>query len=162
MSAISAWILSIVGVCFISVITDIMLPEGLTNSYIKKTISYCILFIIILPLPKILNNGISVDELFKNVDITIQEDYITSINQKKIEALSETIENELKNKGIIGVDVFVSADIFDYSFNVDAVYIDLYNVVINDNLVNINIKTEVVNVVLKNINISKDKVIFYE
>ena len=162
MSSLSSWVLSIAGICLISVILDLMMPEGKTNSIIKNVISYAIILVVIFPLPKLMNKNFSADEIFDEIDITIQNDYIYNINQSKLDALKEQIEYELNGNGIWGVEVSVSGNIFDNPMVINAVYVDLYNAVISENGKNINIQTEVLNVVLKIIDISKEKVVFYE
>ena len=162
MSSLSSWVLSIAGICLISVILDLMMPEGKTNSIIKNVISYAIILVVIFPLPKLMNKNFSADEIFDEIDITIQNDYIYNINQSKLDALKEQIEYELNGNGIWGVEVSVSGNIFDNPMVINSVYVDLYNAVISENGKNINIQTEVLNVVLKIIDISKEKVVFYE
>ena len=140
MWGISTWVLSIAGICFISVIADLVIPEGKTNSHVKNVISYTIILVVIMPLPKLLNSSLSVDDIFSELEINIQDE----------------------KHEIYGAVVSISANIFETDMQIDAVYVDLYNVVISDKLQNINIKTEVVSVVLNIIDIAKEKVIIYE
>ena len=162
MGSISTWILSIASVCFISVIADLALPEGKTNSHIKKVISYVIILVVIMPLPKLFSGSFKVDDIFEEIDLGVQDSYIYNTNQSKLDALKESIETELKNNGMVGAVVSVSANIFDVNMEIQAIYVDLYNLVITEELKNINIQTEVVSVVLGVVNIAKDKVIVYE
>jgi len=162
MTSLSSWVLSIAGICFVSVVLDLMLPDGKTNSHIKNIVSYAIILVVVIPLPNLLNKNFSASDIFEKMEINIQEDYIYNINQSKLDALCKQIEEELTEKGILGVEVSISANIFDNPMEINAVYVDLYNVVISDNKGNIYIKTEVVEVVVDIINISKDKVVFYE
>ena len=39
MESISAWILSIAGICMLSVIIDLVVPDGKTNTIIKNVFS---------------------------------------------------------------------------------------------------------------------------
>ena len=162
MTSLSSWVLSIAGISFVSVVLDLMLPEGKTHVNIKNVISYAIILVVILPLPNLINKNFSVENIFKEIEINIQDDYLYNINQSKLDAIKEQIENELNNRGILGVEVSISANIFDNPMEINAVYVDLYNAVISDNYENINIQTEVLSVVLEIGNIPKDKVVFYE
>lgn len=54
----SAWILSIVGVAAITLIVDILLPEGETAKYIKSVFGILTVFIIAMPLPGILGGEV--------------------------------------------------------------------------------------------------------
>lgn len=161
MSSVSTWILSIAGICMLSVIIDLVLPSGKTNTTIKNVFSYAIVLVVILPLPKLLKGDFNLD-VFSNYEFEIQDSYIYNVNQAKLDKWTNCINSDLESSGIYGAVVSISANIFDTQMNVNAVYVDLYNVVISDKKPNINIKTEVVSVVLKYVDIKEDKVIFYE
>lgn len=162
MESISAWILSIAGICMLSVIIDLVIPEGKTNTIIKNVFSYAIVLVVILPLPKLFKNNTDLNDLFSPVDFPMQDNYIYNVNQAKLDKWTQDINDDLVNGGIYGAVVSISANIFERNMEINAVYVDLYNVVISNENKNINIKTEVVRVVLNYINIKEDKVIFYE
>lgn len=162
MESISAWILSIAGICMLSVIIDLVVPDGKTNTIIKNVFSYAIVLVVILPLPKLFKNNTDLNDLFSPVDFPMQDNYIYNINQAKLDKWTQDINDDLVNGGIYGAVVSISANIFERNMEINAVYVDLYNVVISNENKNINIKTEVVRVVLNYINIKEDKVIFYE
>ena len=162
MESISAWILSIAGICMLSVIIDLVIPDGKTNAIIKNVFSYAIVLVVILPLPKLFKNNTDLNDLFSPVDFPMQDNYIYNVNQAKLDKWTQEINDDLVNGGIYGAVVSISANIFERNMEINAVYVDLYNVVISNENKNINIKTEVVRVVLNYINIKEDKVIFYE
>lgn len=162
MESISAWILSIAGICMLSVIIDLVIPDGKTNTIIKNVFSYAIVLVVILPLPKLFKNNSDLNDLFSPVDFPMQDNYIYNVNQAKLDKWTQEINDDLVNGGIYGAVVSISANIFERNMEINAVYVDLYNVVISNENKNINIKTEVVRVVLNYINIKEDKVIFYE
>ena len=130
MTDISAWILSVAGICFVSVVIDLVLPEGKTNSYIKRVVSYAIILVVILPIPKIINGNMLIQDIFYETDLDIQEEYIHSINQSKLDALTMSIEKELIKNGFVGTSVSISANIFERDLEIYAIYVDLYNLLI--------------------------------
>lgn len=162
MMNISGWVLSIIGICFISVVFDLISPDGKTNKSIKTVMSYAIIFVIASPLLGMVKNGVNVDDIFNSSSINIQSGYIYNLNQSKIDALKLDIEEGLNNYGFLGAQVSVSADIFDENMEIYAIYVDLYNLVISDNLKNKDIETEVKSVVQSYVDISKEKIIIYE
>ncbi len=162
MSSVSSWVLSVAGICFLTVLFDLFMPDGRMSPYVKKGLSYIIILVVVLPLPNLFKTNLSIQDIFSEININIQEDYIYNLNQVKLNTLEKSIENELTDKGIVGADVSISANIFDNNMQIDAVYVDLYNVVISNIKPNINIKTEVVSVVLSYVDIAKEKVIIYE
>ena len=162
MSSISAWALSIVGICLLSVVIDLMLPSGKTNSNIKKVVSYAIILVVLLPIPNILNGNIRAEGIFDNGIIELQDNYIYNLNQSKLDSIKNKIENELNSMGILGVSVSISANIFEDDMEIYAIYVDLYNLVITEDASNINIKKIVKDLILGCIYIKEEKIIFFE
>ena len=58
------WIMSIVGITALGVLMDILLPEGETSKYIKGIFALFTVFVIIYPLPKIVNGNFDYNSLF--------------------------------------------------------------------------------------------------
>ncbi len=58
------WIMSIVGITALGVLMDILLPEGETSKYIKGIFALFTVFVIIYPLPKIINGNFDYNSLF--------------------------------------------------------------------------------------------------
>ncbi len=162
MSAISSWVVSIAGICLLSVLMDLIMPDGKMGSCIKSVFSYAIALVVILPLPNLFKGEFLIDDIFSETDFEIQDTYIYNVNQAKLDKWTECINEDLTEQGIHGVVVSISANIFEINMVVDAVYVDLCNVIISGENTNINIKTEVVSVVLRYLDISKEKVVFYE
>ncbi|MBE7082071.1 MAG: hypothetical protein E7378_00105 [Clostridiales bacterium] len=158
----SAWVLSIAGVCLLSVVVDLFLPEGKTNSSIKNVFSYVIVLVVLMPVGSLLKNGFSFDDVFSMVEFETQDEYIYNTNQAKLDKWTLDINNELTEHEIYGVTVTISANIFETDMQINAVYVDLYNAVINAEKPNINIQTEVVEIVVDILNIDKEKIVFYE
>lgn len=157
-----AWIISIAGICLISVVVDLVLPRGKTNGHIKNIFSYAIVLTVIMPLPSLIGRDFSLDVFFQKVEYQIQDEYIYNFNQIKLNEMVKNIEEDLNNDGFMGITISISANIFDKEMKIDAVYVDLYNLVISSDAKNIDIKTEVKSVVQKYILIEEEKIIYYE
>ncbi|MBE7074439.1 MAG: hypothetical protein E7376_00440 [Clostridiales bacterium] len=162
MSGVSTWVLSIAGVCLLSVLVDLILPDGKVNATIKHIFSFVIVLVVLMPLPGLVKGEYNLDNVLSELEFEIQDEYIYNVNQAKLDKWTEAINHDLETKGIHGAVVSISANIFEINMEINAVYVDLYNVVITENLKNINIKTEVVNVVKCYLNIEKSQVVFYE
>ena len=158
----SSWILSIAGICLLSVVIDLILPDGSMNSHIKRVFSYIIVLAVLMPFANLIKGGFNLEDVFSEVEINIQDDFIYNINQAKLDSWLKEINEAINNKKIVGVTVSISANIFESDMIIDAVYVDLYNAVINTNDKNIDIMTEVKSVVIGILNIKEDKIIFYE
>ena len=103
-----SWILNIVGIVFIGVIIEIILPDGKSNTFIKHIFNIFMLFVIVAPITKIVNNGLS---------------YIITL--EKINSLEVDNKNELETIDVNNTSVIVNANIFSESFCVESIYLDV-------------------------------------
>ncbi len=156
---ISAWVLSICGVCLISVLIDLFMPESNISAFVKNIFNFVIILVVILPLPNVFNYAKNVSFDFKKQDIVLQEDYLASVNNQKLIAAKECIEKQLEEDGFLNVDVSISADIFEDEMQICAVFVDLGNLVILENVQHINIENKVFDVVLNFVNVEKEKIV---
>lgn len=155
-----SWILSVVGIVFISIIMEIILPNGKTNNFIKSIFSIFLLFIFISPIKEIINKFNT--ETFNEENIVLDENFLYDINQAKNESNQLLIQNRLKSKGIDGVNVVICNNLNNYDYTIDKIYIDTSNLVISNDLKHINKYEVITNTILELINIEKDKIIFNE
>ena len=160
MSSISSWVLSIAGICVLSVLIDLFLPEGKINSYIKSIFNFAIVLVVITPLPSLIKSDFDSSSLFTNSNIVLQEDYIYQLNRDKLTMLEKNIEDKLKNNGFLNVDISISADIFTTKMTIDAIFVDLSNLVIQQNNQHIDIKNEIINIINSYVELKKEAIIF--
>ena len=152
------WILSIVGMSFLGVVVETILPNGKLNKFIKSMFSLFLLFVIISPLPKIFNKDIS---LSNNYDYKMDEVLLTNINQRKLNNYEKAIIDNLVKKGVSGVSIQFDADTTKSNLNIQKIYVDVCNIVLKNNAKHINITDTIVEVITSIINISKEGVVIY-
>lgn len=159
MSDLSSWVLSIAGICILSVLIDLFLPGGQISSHIKTVFNFIIIFVIIAPIPKFIKNyQVDYSSFINTSEIELQEDYIYQLNRDKLTALENEIKNGIKSRGILNVDIAISADIFVKAMEINGIFVDLTNAVIEKNEQHIDIKKEVEEVILSKVNIEKEKI----
>lgn len=132
MPSISTWILSIAGVICLSVLIELIMPNGQMNKYIKNIFSFVIVLVIIMPIPKLIGKQIDSSSIFNEEEIVLQEDYLYSLNISKLKAIKENIENDIILAGYDGVEVSISADIFVENIVFKTVYVNLSDLVITE------------------------------
>lgn len=159
MSGISAWIMSVAGISVLSVLVDLIMPNGQTKKYIKGIFAFVIILVIISPLPSLINKRFSIDDIFQE-EISIQNEYIYEINRKKIEKIEKDILKDLENEGVRNLELNINANIFTYDLQIDTIFVDLSQVVINENLQHININELIKSSILKFVSIDCEKIIF--
>lgn len=154
----SKWILSIVGMSFLGVVVETIIPNGKLNKFIKSMFSLFLLFVIISPLPKLFNRDIS---LSNNFDYKMDEILLVNINERKLNNYENAILNELKNRGIDNVSIQFEADTTKSNFKIQKIYIDVCNVVLKNNAKHINISDTIVEVITSVVEIGKEGVVIY-
>ena len=92
----SAWILSIAGVCMMSVVVDLVLPSGQTAKYIKNIFGYIIVLVIIWPLPSIVKGNFDFGSIFESQEIVLQEDFIYQVNRDKLTSIEKLLEEQIE------------------------------------------------------------------
>ncbi len=162
MSSFSVWVLSIAGICVLSVLVELILPEGQTRKYIKAIFSFFVIIVVVAPLPKLVKSGIDFDTIIAGDDVGIQEDFIYQLNRNKLDAISAEIEDDLKGQGVDGVKVLLSANIFSSNLEIEAVFVDLFDLVILDETQHINTHEIIIKTVKKHVDIEEENIVFNE
>lgn len=163
-STASAWIMSIAGIICLSVLVELVMPEGQLAKYIKGVFSFIILFVIISPIPKILNNEINISSFLEYSDVELQEDYLYQVNIYKLSAIQKDIEKEVETAGYKEIIVSISADVFSEKIVFKRVYVDLKDLVISRDAPHKNIldiEEDIRVIVLKHVDVERE-VIYFE
>lgn len=97
---VKAWIISIVGVICLGVLLEIVLPEGKTAKYVRGAFSLLVLFVMISPLPALINKDWSEDI---SADwLKLDEGYVSSTYTSYAERMKTTAEQWLIENGMEG------------------------------------------------------------
>ena len=160
MNSISAWVLSIAGICVIGVLVELMLPQGQTKNYVKGIFACVVVLVIIAPLPKFFSRDFKAEDIFEENAIVLQEDFVFQINKNRLEKIEELIESDLSGMGIENVEVKLNANIFTTDMTIDAVFVDLSNLVMSKKDAHININEIITNSILKYVKVDKKDIIF--
>lgn len=134
LQSISSWIISIAGVITLSVLIEFVLPDGQMNKYIKSIFSFVIVFVIISPIPKLLNQNITFSEFFDYENtFSIDENYLEQVNLNKLISYQTTIEEQCLESGYENVKVYINADILSGDIKIQSIHVDLSDLVLSAN-----------------------------
>lgn len=165
LNELSTWIMSIAGIICLSVIVELMLPDGQMNRYIKGTFSFIIILVIIMPIPKLLGTELKFPNIFDYDNIQVDEDYIYQLNLDKINKVKEEVEEEIENHGYRNVVIYINCDIFDNAMQYKSITVDLTNLVISENAEHKNIlkiKKDITSIITDHIKIDEEDVLYDE
>lgn len=165
LSELSTWIMSIAGIICISVMVELILPEGQMNRYIKNILSFVIILIIILPVPKLLGKELKINNIFSfDQNIEVDKDFLYQLNLDKINLIKEDIEDKIHKRGYENVSIYINCNIFENQMNFKSITVDLTNLVISQNSEHkdiIKIKKDIVSIITEILDIDEE-VIYYD
>ncbi len=161
MSSVSVWVLTIVGVIFVNVIVEIIMPEGKMNKLIKGLVSIFMVFAMISPLPFVSLDKIDFGKFFDNNTTPVDDKFIENINSQKIAQYETLIEETLYKNGYKDVGIIITSDYIDYEIKINQVYVDLTNLVLNDKSLNIDKYTNIKKIIFGLVEVKEENILFY-
>lgn len=163
MSAVSSWVLSIVGIVVLSILVDLILPSGSTSKFIKGIFGYLIIIVVLSPVFSFFSQkNFSVNDIFSGPSVEIQQDFVANVNRQFLDSVEKSIEKACLDEGIKFIEVGITADIFDNNLKITNISVNLSGVVIDENFQHTNIKNDITKIILNTIKVNKEIIVFYE
>ena len=134
---IKSWCEGIIIAVILSIIIEMLMPEGNNKKYLKVVIGIYILFVIIGPILEKINNDYDLENffVFETIETTASIDLNDNIKKIYIEGIEETIKNELNQSGYLVKSVNVKVN-KQYE-NIEEIEIKIFKQKQNENLVQI-------------------------
>lgn len=117
--------MSIVGAAILGVLADLVMPEGSTKKYIKSIMSVITLFIILSPIPALINKKWDYSDIFGSNEIQADRKIVDNVNSQQIAILEESLEDKLGSDGFLGAEVKLTTLIKDNVIKIKAVSVDV-------------------------------------
>lgn len=163
MEGITAYILSVVGIVFVGVLVDIIMPDGKMNNFVKGVFGLVVLLVIITPIQKVFNPNFSLENFFYDTAATtIDTDFIEATNKQIKNELENTLVAKLEKAGFSNCLVTIDCNLSANEMKIEKVYIDISKMVINANMVHINKYNEIKEVVKNYLNVEESDVVINE
>ena len=161
--SISSYILSVVGVVFLGVMVDVILPEGQMNKFVKGAFSLIALFVVLSPGVALLNNGFSINQVFEDsTTIEADSDFVEATQKQMKAELENGLYSRLVSAGFSDIKVEILCEMSNSGLEIKKVILDISKMVINTNLPHINKYTEIKNVVTDYLNVEESDVVINE
>lgn len=125
MNQVSRWVMSIAGVAILGVLIDLIMPEGSTKKYIKSIMSIITLFIILLPIPALLNKNWNYSQFFNGNEIQADRRIVDNVNSQQISLLEDSLENKLSMDGFRNAKIKLTTVIENNALMIKAVSVDV-------------------------------------
>ncbi|HEY8419895.1 MAG TPA: stage III sporulation protein AF [Clostridia bacterium] len=124
MRFISGWILGIIGAAVLCMLADLIMPEGSTKKQIRSVLSIITMFIILSPLPTLLNKDWRIENLFKD-EIKPDKRIVDNVFRQQISLLEESLEKKLSEDGYKNIKIDITGYEKDKAIKVKAVSVNI-------------------------------------
>lgn len=159
---LSSWVLTIVGMVVLSVIGDIILPQGKIAKTVKGVFAFITVLVIASPLPELFNGSFEVFSSLTDETHAFDEQISQTIYQMRVEQARSQIEITLGDRGVDNPEITIISENKDTFLEIEKIIINLDNAVIKEVDGNI-IKTETIRqVVAESVGVAEEKVVVYE
>jgi stage III sporulation protein AF len=159
----TSYILSVVGIVFLGVLIDVIMPDGEMNKYVKGVFSIIALCVILSPIPKLFKNDFDIEKMFyDSAAVQIDTDFIEATNKQLKTQFENILVAKLKDAGFDKVEVEILCDVSNYNFKIKKVIVDISKIVINTNLPHINKYTEIKDIATKYLNVEESDIVINE
>lgn len=109
-SFVKSWCEGIIVATIISIIVEMLIPEGNNKKYINVVIGIYILFVIIGPVLEKFNIDYNFENFFNFEKIEVSADLNDNIKNVYIDGIEESIKNDLIESGFFVENVTIEAD----------------------------------------------------
>jgi len=102
------WVVTVAGIAILSVLCDVILPEGQTRKYIKTVVGVIVTLVMLQPIVNLVGNAKDLSTLSsKKSDMIVQQSYLDMVEDKQIELHCAAVKNMLtaKNISVKNIDV---------------------------------------------------------
>lgn len=162
MGIFTGWVLQIVGVVILSVLVDIIIPEGQTSKYIKSIFSVVVILVIVSPIPKLISMEFSVEEVFKDEQVEyVDEQFLEFYKEIQTTQIINNITAMLENSDYKVKSINVETNPNKTDLELQKILIILNKKGINWENGHINITEKVRQIVLSIVNINEESVVVY-
>lgn len=153
------WAISVAGIILLTVLCDVIIPEGQTTKYIKTVTSLIAIVVMISPLPALLNGDLSL-EVGGGKGSSIDQNYLEYVFAKQVDAMELRCEEYLADtKGIGGLEIDILHSTENNKISIKKVLVNIENMVIKQPNDNIDIVGEITSTITKLLAVDNSKVV---
>lgn len=151
----SGWVLGIVGVVFLGVMVETIVPNGKTNVFIKSIFAIVFMYVVASPILKFVKNNDLID-LSAIFNVSDKDDEL----EQKLFEIKCQIENHLSDGGVEGVEV----EVLGYSTNddiiIEEISVNIANLVINKKDEHIDKYRLITDLIMEVVNVQEEKIVY--
>lgn len=151
------WAISVVGTVLLTVLADVILPDGQTNKYVKTALSVVVILAMLAPVVKITDGSLSF--VSDDKQYQAQSQYLYMVEQKQESEIEQRLISELAESGYKNCIVEAEATLNEQGLTIDKISVNLKNAVIPDGMSNILVTEDITDIVSKQCGVASEKVV---
>lgn len=114
------WVVTVAGIAILSVLCDVILPEGQTRKYIKTVVGVIVTLVMLQPIVSFVGRSGKLDiPTSGSYSVEVQQSYLDMVEDKQYKAQAETVKSILQAKDVAVKDVTVNRSSKTVSVSVD-------------------------------------------
>lgn len=150
----SGWILGIIGIVFITVLVDVILPAGKTNVFIKSIFSLIFIYVVVSPILKLISdNDIRINDFLEVKQADEMSEHLIIETEYKI-------QNKLHENGFHNVFVKVDGYSTKNQLIINKINVDLSKLIIINQDEHIDKYKLITDLIISVVDINKEKIIY--
>ena len=101
------WVVTVAGIAILSVLCDVILPEGKTRKYIKTVVGIVVTLVMLQPIVTLASNAANNEgSLSDNYESAqVQQSYLDKVEDKQISMRLSTVQEVLSARGVAVQDI---------------------------------------------------------
>lgn len=101
------WVVTVAGIAILSVLCDVILPEGKTRKYIKTVVGIVVTLVMLQPIVTLASNATSnASSLTEGYEAPqVQQSYLDMIEDKQMSIRLSTVQEVLNARGVVVQDI---------------------------------------------------------
>ena len=125
------WVVTVAGIAILSVLCDVILPEGQTRKYVKTVFGVVVSLVIIQPLIGLFSNGFEAVS-GSNGSVAPQNQYLTSVVDRQSEYALKSVRLLLENKCINVKNIQLNSTADMLTLELDSAYDSNLNTIVEE------------------------------
>lgn len=124
------WVVTVAGIAILSVLCDVILPEGQTRKYVKTVFGVVVSLVIISPLVQLFSSGLDVSG--GESSVSSQQQYLENVSERESQYALRTVKQLLVARGIAVTSIELNSATDTLTLELGVTYSDELNKIVNE------------------------------
>ena len=123
------WVVTVAGIAILSVLCDVILPDGQIRKYVKTVFGIVVSLVIVSPLVGLFSSGVDSSPI-DGTDVTAQQQYLESVANRQNKYALQNVKQLLESKGITVKKIELNSAGDTLTLELGAAYTSEFNTIV--------------------------------